>query len=91
MYYSNRPEWIRMMKYAIFSKCEFLQYTQSCQGILRGKHMVQYSAVIDIMSSEIDFSLKVLHVAPECAPLAKKGGLGVCYRVFAKSIEKIWH
>ena len=23
-----------------------------------------------------EFSIKVLHVAPECAPLIKKGGLG---------------
>ena len=50
--------------------------------------MVQYSAVIDIMSSEIDFSLKVLHVAPECAPLAKKGGLGDVIGSLPKALKK---
>ena len=35
-----------------------------------------------------DFSLKVLHVSPECAPLAKKGGLGDVVGALPKALKK---
>lgn len=36
-----------------------------------------------------EFSIKVLHVAPECAPLIKKGGLGDVAGALPKALKKI--
>ncbi|NLD05491.1 MAG: glycogen synthase, partial [Synergistaceae bacterium] len=35
-----------------------------------------------------DFTLKVLHIAPECSPLAKKGGLGDVVGTLPKALKK---
>jgi len=40
------------------------------------------------MKPDTDFLLKVLHVAPECAPLAKKGGLGDVLGSLPKALKK---
>lgn len=49
--------------------------------------MVPYSADIK-MEKEHEFVLKILHVSPECAPLAKKGGLGDVAGALPKALRK---
>ena len=34
------------------------------------------------------FTLKVLHISPECSPLAKKGGLGDVVGTLPKALKK---
>ena len=40
------------------------------------------------MEKEHEFVLKILHVSPECAPLAKKGGLGDVAGALPKALRK---
>ena len=49
--------------------------------------MVPYSADIK-MEKEHEFVLKILHVSPECAPLAKKGGRGDVAGALPKALRK---
>lgn len=40
------------------------------------------------MRQDNDFSIKILHISPECAPLAKKGGLGDVVGALPKNLNK---
>lgn len=41
------------------------------------------------MTDQYNFSLKVLHIAPECTPLAKKGGLGDVVGTLPRALQKL--